>query len=471
MIYKKLLTVLYRALVLCVGQEKINAAVADAALSGGRMPAGGALRRLVFFLARIGFLDHFRAVTGLDQASASTSSYTENYFHLRLNRVYDLPRVEVSQSAVRYVNVLVPAFSISSISAGFFGVFAVARLCARLGYRTRLVFFDNFVYSDDDFRAAMKKFPAFQSLCDEVDLHYIGERLRPLVVSPHDQVIATVWYSAHFASAICGALKRPFLYLVQDYETVFFPSNSLFTLADQSYSFNYRALVSTRPLLEFMRAKFPQQFAEDKAVDFNNSCTSRAPNPGMLKSRLSTRKRRCVFYSRPVVDRNMFELSCLTLIAAYKEGVFAQAEWEIYGIGLGQACIELSDGRRIEQLPRMTLEEYELFVGSVDLCLTLMASPHPSLIPFDMAASGAIVVTNSFATKTPEYFASVSANIICRPPTLQELTAGMREAIRLVEDATYRVANSAISFPKSWDEAWSEAHQTFINDLFEGRTK
>jgi hypothetical protein len=63
----------------------------------------------------------------------------------------------------------------------------------------------------------LNNFPSFSTLFEEVEVEYIGARKEPLVVSPFDGVIATVWYSAYFAEKIQKLVNpKPFLYLIQD---------------------------------------------------------------------------------------------------------------------------------------------------------------------------------------------------------------------------------------------------------------
>ena len=94
--------------------------------------------------------------------------YDEHYLHLRLNRIYDLPEVKLDLSRLATINVLVPAFEFNSISAGFFGVFQVARFMRRTGYNVKLVLFDNFYFSHDEFRQKFLNYPGMENLLDEL---------------------------------------------------------------------------------------------------------------------------------------------------------------------------------------------------------------------------------------------------------------------------------------------------------------
>ncbi len=394
--------------------------------------------------------------------------YDRHLLNLMVNRAYDLPAVEVDNNAPRRINILVPAFTVSTISAGFFGVFNVAIFIAKLGYRVRLVLFDNFYYVEDEFRQALSKFPSMENLFDQLEVEYIGARDRPLVVSPSDNCVATVWYSAYFAEKISGATGNgPFLYLIQDYEAAFHPFNSQYCIARNSYNFRYHTLASSASLLNYLLVNgIVSKFDDLKAISFDNACSSSIYPASEFLQRKRSRKKKFVFYSRPAVNRNMFELAALSLIDAFGKGAFAGGDWEFYGMGIGNATVQLAEGVEVKQLPRMSLAEYEEVTKTFDLCLTLMSSPHPSLIPMDLAASGAIVVTNTFETKTSDFLRQISGNIIAAEPDLGSLSDAIAEGARRTEDLDARYENAEINWPGSWDETWSDSHRDFIREVF-----
>ena len=51
-----------------------------------------------------------------------------------------------------------------------------------------------------------------------------------------------------------------------------------------------------------------------------------------------------------------------------------------------------------------------------DVGLALMYTPHPSLVPIEMASAGMLTVTNSFENKTAEALAAISPNLIAAEP-------------------------------------------------------
>ena len=418
-------------------------------------------------LERFGRRIAARPTTG--DADPGHRIYDAHELHLLVNRIYDLPEVKIDSNRRRTINVLVPAFEFKSMSAGFFGVFQVARFLRSTDLNVRLVLFDNFDFSMERFRKKFQDYPGMEDILDEVEVEYIGERKHPLHVSPDDVCVATVWYSAHFAKKIGDVLGgRRFLYLIQDYETNFFPGGSLFALADETYGYDYAALFSTAPLAESFRQADIGGFASRglPGIFFNNACSSSlASREEFLAMNADKPKRKLVFYSRPIVDRNMFNLAALSLITAYQQGIFDPAEWDCIGMGLGDALLELLPGVFSTSLPRMTLREYEQTVGQFDVCLSLMASPHPSLIPMDCAGSGAMVVTNTFRTKTEDYLRGLCGNVIPVAPSVPAIVEGLAKAAAVSGDLEGRFLRArAMTYPRTWEESLTVSHTEFVTE-------
>ena len=327
--------------------------------------------------------------------------------------------------------------------------------------------FDNFYWNMEDFRNRIKGYPGMENIHEELEIAYIGERISPLIVSPFDNCVATVWYSAYLAQKIMEkTTKKPFLYLIQDYETNFFPGSSLYALADASYLMNYAALFSSRALQQAFVTNNYGAFGSHSInyTYFNNACASTLLNKTEFISPKT--ERRFVLYSRPVVHRNMFELAALALCEAVKKGVF-EADWAFYGIGLGDAVIRFEDGRALKQLPRMNLRDYQAMMAGFDLGLSLMASPHPSLLPFELGGSGAIVVTNTFGTKDQQYFDTLCKNVIARPPRLTDLVEGLEDgAARTLDRHARYDAALQMAYPREWSQTFGDEHRSFVKNCF-----
>ena len=88
--------------------------------------------------------------------------------------------------------------------------------------------------------------------------------------------------------------------------------------------------------------------------------------------------------------------------------------------------------------------------------LALMDTPHPSLVPLEMAAAGLAVVTSTFANKDAATLASISPNLIAADPTAGGIKDALREAVRRAEDPRLRAGGAALDWPTTWDEAFHD---------------
>ena len=91
----------------------------------------------------------------------------------------------------------------------------------------------------------------------------------------------------------------------------------------------------------------------------------------------------------------------------------------------------------------------------MDLGLSLMASPHSSYPPLDLAAAGAAVVTNTFGPDKRS-LDQYSTNIICCDPDVASLVAGIGQGVALANDVARRSANHRKSkFLTDWSAVFA----------------
>jgi hypothetical protein len=166
-------------------------------------------------------------------------------------------------------------------------------------------------------------------------------------------------------------------------------------------------------------------------------------------------RRRLLFYARPETHaaRNMFELGALALTQAVLNDVFG-SRWSFHGIG---AVDEPEDVRlasaNLEMVTRRAQSDYAEFLTGFDVGLALMFTPHPSLVPLEMASAGLVTVTNTFETKTRGAMEAISGNLLAAEPSLDGIVAGLEQAVERAEDAEARVAGSAVDWSRNWDRS------------------
>jgi hypothetical protein len=85
-----------------------------------------------------------------------------------------------------------------------------------------------------------------------------------------------------------------------------------------------------------------------------------------------------------------------------------------------------------------------------------MFAPHPSVMPFEFATTGAVVVTNTYENRSAEDLAKICPNIIAGPPSLEGITTALRQALRLASDVATRLDQRYQPQNKSWGTIFNQ---------------
>jgi hypothetical protein len=156
------------------------------------------------------------------------------------------------------------------------------------------------------------------------------------------------------------------------------------------------------------------------------------------------------FYARPNNLRNLYWRGIAAIAAALEEDVFDPKKWDFCFLGKDADEVVLPRGMRPRIMNDAPREQYLGLVRRADVGLSLIHTPHPSYPPFDLAASGAVVVTNRFRAAKVD-LSRYSRNILCVDPSVPGLVAGLRQAVALAADWETRAANAAMfGMPRDW---------------------
>jgi hypothetical protein len=152
----------------------------------------------------------------------------------------------------------------------------------------------------------------------------------------------------------------------------------------------------------------------------------------------------------------MFELGALALSRAAGEGVLDGIE--LHGIGTVQAGgrLDLGNGAVLDLLPRAEQAAYAQQLRDHDIGLALMYTPHPSLVPIEMASAGMLTVTNSFENKTAEAMSAISPNLITADPTIEGIVDGLRQAVEGAGDTRRRIEGAQVSWSRDWGDSFGD---------------
>ena len=370
----------------------------------------------------------------------------------------------VGDDAPARVNLLIPTIDLQHLFGGYIAKFNLARRLAQRGARVRIVTVDPVGPLPPDWRAQVESFAELAGLFDGVEIVF-GRESDGIECSRRDGFIATTWWTAHIARAALEHVQADrFVYLIQEYEPFTFAMGAYAALAEESYRYPHFGLFSSELLRGYFRAHRVGVYADgdrrgDQAsIAFENAITRVSP---VRSAELAARRtRRLLFYARPEphAARNMFELGVLGLARAAAAGVF-EGGWELNGIGSvrGGSRIALGGRSAVNLIPRSGQDAYARLLRDHDVGLALMYTPHPSLVPLEMASAGMLTVTNSFENKSPEALAAISPNLLAVHPTPDAIAAGLRAAVESVHEIARRLTGAQVNWSARWEQSFSDA--------------
>ncbi len=210
------------------------------------------------------------------------------------------------------------------------------------------------------------------------------------------------WVTLNFAelrnqqAAMFRSKPKPLVWLMQDYEPAFMAFSSAHMLARAAYDTSEPlwGVVNSSNLANYMEAvghRPENQFVfEPVIVD--------ALRPYLDQVATSTRKRRVLVYGRPGVERNCFP-ALVRGLKRWARDYPEFADWEVISAGVPHDPVDLGGGRKLTSVGKLSLDEYAQMLLSCSAGVSLMASPHPSYPPLEMAHFGLRTVTNSYFSK------------------------------------------------------------------------
>ena len=313
-----------------------------------------------------------------------------------------------AQFPEKRINLLVPSINPEHVFGGistalkFFG-----ELCEKTGFARRIILVD-------------------AAPCEEAKRNYEGQYVftqpeedstrraqivpysnrfgKSIPVSSNDYFMFTGWWTAHCAQDAYEDFERKegmapniFINFIQDFEPGFYPWSSRYLLAEATYKNHYPqiAVFNTGLLHDYFKQNgfsFTHEFVFEPVLNAN------------LKKHLDTigdtvsKKKQILIYGRPGTERNAFTL----IVAILKKWVWMQpdvSEWTILSAGEQHDPVDLGNGKTLQSVGKLTLDEYAKVLQDSYAGISLMASPHPSYPPLEMSVFDVKVMTNTFANK------------------------------------------------------------------------
>lgn len=221
-----------------------------------------------------------------------------------------------------------------------------------------------------------------------------------LPVRAQDVFFATAWWTAIFAKDAQSYVKmfhkssKKYIYLIQDYEPNFYGWSTNYALAESTYfeTDRYIAVINSEELFRFFqksRYSFPDSFCLPYKINENIN--------KLLKP--VRREKVIVFYGRPSVRRNAFEIICDALAKWQMQNPVEASTWRILSLGEEYDPSYANPIQNVSVLGKLTLEQYAYWLNRSSIGISLMLSPHPSYPPLEMAEAGLMVITNDYADR------------------------------------------------------------------------
>ena len=384
------------------------------------------------------------------------------------------PAICSDDKAVPAVWFILPMLNPDMSFGGYLAAFAMMCEIARAGFGLGIIC----VEEDNPNREYFiwrQKDPELRSVIANCRLHGRAT-LGLLELSKQDSFVAySVWglkLAAFLANYAGGA--KPFL-LAQEYEPIFYIHGATRALCAEFYDIDHHPIINSKLLLRFLKANRVGPFAAHSDVVegihytvFEHLVHSAPPQRA---DAMQTRPQRVLAaYARPEqhAERNLFEMVVLALEACCAEGLFGR-EWVFIGLGALSDLpdVKLGGGHVLQLKKKMDARDYTGFMNTLDIGICMIDAPHPGVMPFEFAATGALVVTNVYENRSAEDLTAMCGNIVPCEPRLTSMVAAIRAAIARVDDFEGRAARAYHPPTGAWRDVFSAA---WINRTF-GRAK
>lgn len=278
---------------------------------------------------------------------------------------------------IKTINWFIPDFD-NVFWGGINTIFRFAEYFKRKkGVRNRIIAFGLGGVPAEAVSAKIRR--GFPDLCDEVYTVISPKKLDEIPTA--DASVCTFWTTAYLLLKY-NQTKRKF-YFLQDFEPLFYPAGSTSAQVEATYRFGFYGITNTISLKETYEREY-----DGKAEYFTPCVDTSVFHPSLNpKERPFT----VFFYVRPNHPRNCFELGAAALRDFKKWGgdkvriVAAGSDWAPNDFGLQGT---------VEQLGLLQYLETATLYRECDAGLVFMVTRHPSYIPFELMASGCLVITN-----------------------------------------------------------------------------
>jgi hypothetical protein len=233
-----------------------------------------------------------------------------------------------------------------------------------------------------------------------------------LEIGKDDVVIPTAWWTCEEVIKFKNSFdlnNSKILYLVQDFEPLFYPASENYARALMTYEAELSFLINSFPLADYFARWFPDKINRNLVFEpqelfsefKQNISTVSYDGIGPIKF---------VIYGRPETPRNLFGL-IQQAIEIFVNKYANHQSYEFISVGEKHSDIKLSGGYQIQSLGPLNYDNYAEVLKNAHIGISLMMSPHPSYPPLEMLNMGLITITNDFLGFKKPYLTSENLKI------------------------------------------------------------
>jgi hypothetical protein len=376
-------------------------------------------------------------------------------------------RMQIDNARPPTLNIFVPTLDPDLMFGGYIAFMHLLCRLSEAGYRLRFLILEDFYCNRAWLARNLEQRPRWLAAVLAAEFVNCTSKSEVVAFNDTDVCIAYSTWTMHDAWGVASRLaKRKVLFFVQEYEPVFHENGAFQFVSASAYRLPHFAIFNSELLASYFKNAGIGVFAGKNARDFltfQHALGAVSPDAAMLRKR--RRRRRFVCYARPEkhAGRNLFEICVLAIRAALRRGLFP-GQWSFHGLGsLGRDYdVELDSGHVMQIMPRVAQDKYEALLRSFDAGLSLMWAPHPSVIPFELARSGVVTVTNEYGIRTRRKLAKFGHNLVVAEPTIDGIAEALGVAIERSGDVEARLQGAAFNWPVRWDQVFD---RSFIANL------
>lgn len=276
-----------------------------------------------------------------------------------------------------------------------------------------------------------------------------------LSVGDDEYYLTTSWWTTH--SIIQSVDNSRVLYLIQEDERKFYPfGDELFLCSQLLHDNNIKFIVNSQLLYNYFLSEGFENF-KNQGIWFEPSFPK---SIFYYDTDIKREKKNFFFYARPSNTRNLFYLGVRVINKALETGILDPDNWTINFVGKDMKSMSFFDTIIPNVYQNLPWDEYANIVRKMDLGLSLMFTPHPSYPPLDLAASGAIAVTNRYGNK--QNLDVYSKNILCCDLNEDALLEGIKYGVALSSNLDQRLKNYN---ENSISSDWTGSFKNVLNSL------